>query len=266
MKLSNRGNGVASLAVKGVSKRFGGLVALDHASVELDSGRITGLIGPNGAGKTTLYNVMTGFLPADGGDVIYKGERVTNLAPVQLVHRGICRSFQDLRLFLRLSVLDNVMAAISHQQGERLLSAIFGGRGQERQNRERAMMVLDKVGLAERASDLAEDLGLGEQKVLCLARVLATDADVMLLDEPTANLDYHEMKRMFDLINGLAAQGKTICIVEHNVELIVNLCHYVYALHLGRNSAEGTPQEIVKNPKVLSVYLGERGEGVPEWG
>lgn len=253
---------MANLAVKGVRKRFGGLVALDRASVELDSGRITGLIGPNGAGKTTLYNVMTGFLAPDGGDVFYKGEPVTNLAPVQLVRRGICRSFQDLRLFLRLSVLDNVMAAIPDQRGERLLSAIFGGRGQERRNRERAMMVLDEVGLAGRASDLAEDLGLGEQKVLCLARVLAADADVMLLDEPTSNLDYHEMKRMFGLINGLAARGKTICIVEHNVELVVNLCHYVYALHLGRNIAEGTPQAIVKDPAVLGVYLGETRESV----
>lgn len=248
---------MANLEVKEVSKNFGGLRALDRASVEMNTGRITGLIGPNGAGKTTLYNVITGFLPADGGDVFYKGEKVTKLPPVQLVQRGICRSFQDLRLFLQLSVLDNVVVGIQHQQGEGMLAAVFGGRGQERRNRAQAMAVLEEVGLADRASALAEDLGLGEQKALCIARLLATNADVMLLDEPTSNLDRREVNRMFNLIKSLAAQGKTICIVEHNVELIVNLCDYVYALHLGANIAEGTPQEIIKNPKVLSVYLGE---------
>lgn len=248
---------MANLEVRQVSRDFGGLRALDRVSIELDTGRITGLIGPNGAGKTTLYNVITGFLSANGGDVFYKGEKITNLTPIQLVRRGICRSFQDLRLFQRLSVLDNVVVGIQNQQGERLVKAVFGGRGQERHNRAHAMAVLEQVGLADRANDLSEDLGLGEQKVLCLARLLATNADVMLLDEPTSNLDRHEVDRMFNLIKGLAARGKTICIVEHNVELIVNLCDYVYALHLGQNIAEDSPYEIVKNPKVLRVYLGE---------
>ena len=250
---------MALLEIRGVAKSFGGIQAVDGITCEFVEGRITGLIGPNGAGKTTLFNLVTGFLPVDRGTVRYRGKAITGLPPYQIAHLGIARSFQELRIFAKMTVLDNVMLARQHQAGENILLALFGFgkvRAEEKQNREKAMGYLEFVRLADKAHELAENLAYAEQKLLALARLLATEADLLLLDEPTSGLDLNTVSEMISLVRDLISRGKTICIIEHNLDVMKDLSDWIVFLDQGRAVATGSPSDIMSDRKLAEIYFG----------
>ncbi len=247
------------LRLDGISKNFGGLKAINHCTMDLSEGEIVGLIGPNGAGKTTLFNVITGFYSPDKGSVDFAGRDISSLPAHQITHLGIARSFQDLRLFHNMTVLDNVLVARPRQSGENLIWA-FLRPGQvsreEKENRGKALGYLQFVGLADKADDLAGSLSFAEQKLLSLARLLATEARLILLDEPASGLDQMVMESLFPLVKDLVKFGKTICIVEHNMEVIRAMVDEIVFLNEGRVLARGTPEQIMNAPELAEIYFG----------
>jgi branched-chain amino acid transport system permease protein len=247
------------MRVEGVSKSFGGIQALRGFSTTLQAGRITSLIGPNGAGKTTAFNLITGFLSADSGTVHLGGEDITRIPAHRMAGLGVARSFQNLRLFTKLSVLDNVRVAIPAQRGERLGYTLFRWRAtmaEERRTRLQALAILAFVGLEDKALASAGDLSYAEEKLLALARMLALDADLLLLDEPGSGLDPASLEAMFRMIRTLVQGGKTVCIIEHNLDVIRDLSDKVVFLDEGRALAEGPPDEILKNQELVERYFG----------
>jgi branched-chain amino acid transport system permease protein len=247
------------LRLDGVSKNFGGLRAVNHCAMDLEEGEIVGLIGPNGAGKTTVFNVITGFYPPDTGSVHFAGKDISGLAAHGITNLGIARSFQDLRLFRNMTVLDNVLVARPRQTGENLIWTFlrFGRVSrEERQNREKALGYLKFVGLADKADELAGNLSFAEQKLLSLARLLATEARLILLDEPASGLDQMVMENLFPLVKDLVKFGKTICIVEHNMEVIRAMVDEIVFLNEGRVLARGTPEQIMNAPELAEIYFG----------
>lgn len=247
------------LDVRDVSKHFGGIRAVDRLSFCLAQGRSTSLIGPNGAGKTTVFNLVTGFLPCDTGEVWFKGGRISGLPPHRISRLGIARSFQDLRLFPRMSVLDTVLLARKAQSGENLFHAFFNPvrvAGEERENREAVMAYLEFVGLADRARVLAEDLSFAEQKLLVMARLLATEAECLLLDEPMSGLDLASVRKMCGMVRELVERGKTVCLIEHNLDIVKEASDWIVFLDQGQAVATGSPEEILKNRKLAEIYFG----------
>jgi ABC-type branched-subunit amino acid transport system permease subunit/ABC-type branched-subunit amino acid transport system ATPase component len=242
----------------GLQKHFGGITAIAALDVQLFSGRITGLVGPNGAGKTTAFNLLTGFLAADGGVIRFKGQVLHRLRPHELVHAGIARSFQDLRLFTGMSVLENVLVALPRQHGDHLLSLFFRPllvRREDAANARRAMAILEYIGLAHRAFDLAEDLSYAEEKLLVVARLIATEAEVLLFDEPLSGLDPTAMQKIIRLLRRLAGANKAICIIEHNLEAIRTACDHLIYLDEGRALAEGDPNALMRDPDLIQRYF-----------
>ena len=247
------------LRLDGVSKNFGGLKAVNHCTMDLSEGEIIGLIGPNGAGKTTLFNVVTGFYSPDTGSVHFSGKNISSLPAHRITNLGIARSFQDLRLFHNMTVLDNVLVARPRQTGENLMWAFlrFGRVSrEEKENREKSLGYLQFVGLADKADELAGNLSFAEQKLLSLARLLATEARLILLDEPASGLDQMVMESLFPLVKDLVKFGKTICIVEHNMEVIRAMVDEIVFLNEGRVLARGTPEQIMKAPELAEIYFG----------
>ncbi len=248
-----------ALGARALRKSFGGIKAADDLSLALARGKVTALVGPNGAGKTTVFNLLTGFLAPDAGTVLLRGRDVTRCAPWRTVRLGLARSFQDVRLFERLTVLDNVLAAIPHQPGERLghlFLAPWRTAEAERRNREKALVYLAFVGLAGKAGEVASSLAFGEQKLVALARLIATEADVLLLDEPASGVDLHWVRRILELIRQLAASGKTVCIVEHNLEVVTAIADHAYFMEAGRIIAEGRPEDLMADPRLAQIYFG----------
>ena len=249
-----------ALVAQGLRKSFGGIKAADELSLALPRGKVTALVGPNGAGKTTVFNLLTGFLAAEAGTVALQGEDITRLAPWRTVRLGLARSFQDVRLFERMTVLDNVLVALPTQPGERLGPLFFAPRRTakaERRNRDQALGSLAFVGLADRAGEIASSLAFGEQKLVALARLIATGADVLLLDEPASGVDLQWVRRILDLIRQLAASGKTVCIVEHNLEVVTAVADHAYFMEAGRIIAEGRPEELMADPRLADIYFGK---------
>lgn len=247
------------LGLNGVTKNFGGLKAVNHCTLDLSEGEIIGLIGPNGAGKTTLFNVITGFYSPDTGSVSFAGKDISGLPAHRITQLGIARSFQDLRLFHNMTVLDNVLVARPRQTGENLMWAFlrFGQVSrEEKENRQKALGYLQFVGLADKADELAGNLSFAEQKLLSLARLLATEARLILLDEPASGLDQMVMESLFPLVKDLVKFGKTICIVEHNMEVIRAMVDEIVFLNEGRVLARGTPEQIMKAPELAEIYFG----------
>lgn len=247
------------LEARGLRKHFGGIVAADDLSLVLPRGRVTAIVGPNGAGKTTVFNLLTGFVSPEAGRVVLHGREVTATAPWRRVHLGLARTFQDLRLFERLSVLENVVLALPDQPGERLGPLFFApGRVHRAEvaHRARALGYLRFVGLADRAAERAAALAFGEQKLLALARALATEADVLLLDEPAAGVDVQWVQRILELIRRLAAAGKSICVVEHNLEVVTAVADHVYFMEAGRIIAEGPPGALLADARLAEIYFG----------
>jgi branched-chain amino acid transport system ATP-binding protein len=247
------------LSVAGVAVRFGGLQALTDTSFSIARGRITCLVGPNGAGKTTIFNVVTGFLRPGAGSVSFQGRMLTGMGPQAIVRAGIARTFQNLRLFVDLTASDNVATALPGQFGEEPLGAIFRplrtARGQARR-REQARAILAHVGLADRSDEFVRNLSYGEQKLLTVARVLATGAELLLLDEPASGLASGALDRVMALLRRLQDEGKTLLVVEHNTRVVQRIADDVLFLHQGRLMAQGTPEQIISDPKLAEIYFG----------
>jgi branched-chain amino acid transport system ATP-binding protein len=249
------------LKIENVSKHFGGITALDHVSLEIQEGTITGIIGPNGAGKTTLFNIITGLYPQDGGDIYLQDRKISALPPEKLVRLGIVRTFQNLELFGRMTALENVMVGLHAKSSSGLFSCAFGFPRQRKEEafmRERAYEWLKFTGLADLALREAMSLPLGQGRLLEIARGLATEPKIILMDEPAAGLNTRETLNLAELIRKIKAMGITVVLVEHDMELIMEVCDHIGVLHLGRKLAEGSPREIQDNPAVINAYLGEQ--------
>ena len=247
------------LQVEGLRKHFGGLRAVDNVSFDLPEGKISALIGPNGAGKTTIFNLMTGFLSADSGKVTLWGREITNQPPHKINQLGLVRSFQEVRIFRNMPVLDNVLVACGKQKGENLGWLFFRPwqvSKEEKENRRVAMAYLDIVGLGEKAEVLAHDLSFAEQKLLMFACLLATRADVLLIDEVVSGIDPGAIDRFMLLVRQLANWGKTICIIEHNIDVVKTVADLAYFLSEGKVIAAGTPAELIADPKLTKIYFG----------
>ncbi len=247
------------LAASGLVRRFGGIEAVKGVDLELRPGEVAALVGPNGAGKTTVFNLLTGFLRPYAGRVYLNGEDITKLPPWQRARRGLVRTFQDVRIFQRLTVLDNVLVGIPNQSGESLLSLFLRpGRvaADEKVARALAFGYLEFVGLADRAGVLAESLSFGEQKLLALARALAVRPTVILLDEPASGVDPQWVDRMLDLIRRLREAGCTIGLVEHNLEAVRAVADRAYFLEAGQVIASGRPEELVQDRRLAEIYFG----------
>ncbi len=244
----------APLSVRGLDKHFGGVAAVQKVDLELRPGITTALVGPNGAGKTTVFNLITGHIAPDAGEVLLDGQDVRGIAPHRLARRGIARSFQDLRLFARMSVRDNVRAAIEP------VSWFWqpGGRKAAAAREEAVQQALERTGLAGLAEARAADLAYAERKFLSVARILATGARIWLLDEPASGLDPQSRARFVRLVREAVAEGVTICLIEHNLDIVTELADRIAFLDRGAKLAEGEPQAILRDPKLIAIYFGER--------
>jgi ABC-type branched-subunit amino acid transport system ATPase component len=247
-----------SLSVEGLCKSFDGIHALDDFSCAVDEGETVGLIGPNGAGKTTLFNVLTGFLQADSGSATLDGRRLLGLAPHRMAGVGLARTFQNLRLIRRIGVLDNVLLAFQRQPGEQLSSVFFRPRAcrqQEEDNRGAALKLLAHAALADKAGDPAEALSYGQQKLLSLVCCLATGAKLLLLDEPVAGIAPEMIEKILATIRALPAQGKSVLLIDHNLDAVAEVCDRVIFMDAGRKVSEGSPEEVRNDPQVIEAYL-----------
>ena len=248
------------LAASGLMKSFGGVAAVNDVAIEVASGSVTGLIGPNGAGKTTLFNLLSNFIHPDQGQVLFDGEPIQNLQCHKIAQRGMVRTFQVARVLSRLSVLENLLLAAQHQTGEKFWSTWFLGKRiarEEREARDRAMEILESVGLAEKAHDYAGELSGGQRKLLEIARVLMTRPKLVLLDEPAAGVNPTLINQICEYIHYWNRQGLSFLIIEHNMDVIMSLCDRVWVLAEGSNLAVGSPSEIQTNAQVLEAYLGQ---------
>jgi branched-chain amino acid transport system ATP-binding protein len=243
----------ALLEVSGVSKSYGGIQALSECHIDVSQGAIHGLIGPNGSGKTTLFNVITGYERIQQGEVRFDGNEITNTRPDHVFGLGVGRTFQLTRIFGRLTVLENMLVATQRKQGWlRSVLRIAGSVAEKR----RAMELLEFVGIARLAQDLAGTLSYGQRKLLELASLLVADPDVLLLDEPAGGVNPTLIKHLADRIKELNKAGKTFLVVEHNMEFVMNLCDRVTVLSQGTPLVSGSPEEVRSNPAVLDAYLG----------
>jgi branched-chain amino acid transport system ATP-binding protein len=248
---------VESLRCVDLRKSFDGTVALDHVSLKFPPQGILAIVGPNGAGKTTLLNVLTGFLRPDTGRAFLGRLELTRRPAHRIVHAGIARTFQDLRLIRLVSVLDNVMLARQRQKGERLWRALtrIGVRTEEVANRRRAMELLEFVGLAEKAGEAAGSLSYGQQKLLTLACCLATEARVLILDEPVAGVHSSMAEKILGLLEDLRRQGKLIVFIEHDLAAVRRVADTVVVMDDGKVIAQGLPVDILERPEIMEAYV-----------
>lgn len=247
------------LSVENVTKQFGGLTALADVGLHVDQGEIVGVIGPNGAGKTTLFNIITGLYSPTKGHIFLNGQEITNLPPYKIAAMGFGRTFQNIRLFAKMSVLDNVLVAMHTKTKASLFDAIFHtprARREEKQCLKRAEELLRLVDLWEERYEYAASLPYGKQRRLEIARALAMDLSLLLLDEPAAGMNELETQELLEIVRKLKQMNTTILLIEHDMKFVMNICERIYVLDYGRVIADGSPEEISSNQAVIDAYLG----------
>ena len=238
------------LEIRNLSKNFGGLQAISDVNLDLPAGVITTLVGPNGAGKTTIFNLVTGHLVPTTGSINWLGESLTGIAPWRIARKGIARTFQDLRLFSHMTVQENIQTVMERS------SWLWQRRTTEMTDR--LEQVLEETGLADKRHERAVDLAYAERKFLSLARIMAADAFLWLLDEPASGLDPRSFDRFVELLKQYAQRGVTICIIEHNLDIVIRLSDTVAFLDQGKILAQGSSDEILKDPHLAAIYFGDR--------
>jgi len=252
-------NHLSILKAENLSKSFGGIKAVQNASIDVPTGSITGLIGPNGAGKTTFFNLLSNFLRPDSGKVYLLGKPIQTKPSHSIAQLGMVRTFQVPRVLSRLSVLENMLLAAQNQTGEKFWNAWFQGQKiaqEEKLNKEKAKHILESVGLIQMCDKYAGSLSGGQRKLLEIARALMTSPKLILLDEPAAGVNPALIEEICGYIQTWNREGMSFLIIEHNMDVIMSLCDRVWVMAEGRNLATGTPSEIQTNPQVLEAYLG----------
>jgi branched-chain amino acid transport system ATP-binding protein len=247
------------LSLEGVTRRYGGLVAVDTVDLDVAEGGVTAVIGPNGAGKTTLFNLVSGFQKPNAGRIVFAGEDITMRLPEQIAASGLVRTFQLVQLFQNLSVLENIQVGCHLHTRGGIFSALMRSRATRETEREvdaRARELLDFVGLEGAADSEARALAYGQQRLLEIARALAAKPKLLLLDEPAAGLSADESKRLSAAIRDIAMRGTTVLLIEHDMKLVMNTADTIAVMDFGRKIAEGTPAAIRENPAVITAYLG----------
>jgi len=248
---------MAILEIDSVSKQFGGLTALDNVSFQVEAGEIRGLIGPNGAGKSTMFKNIAGFQVPTMGNIRYQGQSIEGKKPHTIAEMGIVRTFQETTLFQELSVFENALVGTHIRARSNVFSAVLGlDRLKQQAASEKVMEVLEFMGLIERKDQLASELPLGSQRALALSIALVSEPKVMLMDEPFAGMNGEETSHMMDLTRKVRESGITVVLVEHDMKAVMGLCNYLTVLNFGQVLAQGTPEEVRNNDKVIEAYLG----------
>jgi branched-chain amino acid transport system ATP-binding protein len=247
------------LELKNITKNFGGISALTDVSFKINKGEIFGLIGPNGAGKTTMFNVITNMFLPTSGEINFLGETISGIKPHKITDKGICRTFQNIRLFSQMTVLENVLVGGHCRSTSGVLSSVFRTKSQrteEENTRKVATELLELVGLSSYEDVIAENLSYGQQRRLEIARALASNPSLLLLDEPAAGMNETETENLFELIKKVQQRDVTVLLIEHDMPFVMKLCDRITVLNFGKKLAEGTPEEIQNNQDVIEAYLG----------